>query len=335
MRNNRSIYLVLITVLVLSLAMVGCGSKNQETVMKDLTNFKQELKSYESKATMTVTAHNSQQKYYIETWYMAPNYYRIALGNDAKDITQVIVKNDDGIFVVSPQLKKSFRFKGDWAENQGHVYLYHAAVDRILKSKELKYDAAEGKLNFTMKMEPENPLVAQQRIVLNETNLHPLQVALLDKDAKSVVSVDFNSFKTGVDYKKDSFTPEAAMALAPTDAQPVMAGAKDFGIIEPRYLPEGVTKLAPQETQSSVMLRFSGNDPFTIIEQRPAAVSSALKSGEIVDLWGTTAVLAQVEGGETRSMHWFHNNVEFSLTGKLPVDEMIKVAQSMIGTVGK
>jgi outer membrane lipoprotein-sorting protein len=334
-RLKKSVYLVLITVLVLSLALVGCGKKDQETVMKDLSNFKEDLKSYESKATMTVSANNSQQKYYIETWYLAPNYYRIALGNDPKDITQVIVKNDDGIFVVSPSLKKSFRFKGDWAENQGHVYLYHAAVDRILKSQNLDYDAAEGKLSFTLKMEPENPLVSTQRITLNESNLYPQQIALLDKNEKSLVSVDFDSFTPGVEYKKENFTPEAAMALAPTDAQPVMAGAKDFGIIEPRYLPEGVTMLKPQETQSSVLLRFQGSEPFTIIEHRPAAKDTALRQGEIVDLWGVPAVVSEVDGGETRSLHWFHNNVEFSLTGKLPVDEMVRVAQSMIGTVGK
>ncbi|MFD2172087.1 DUF4367 domain-containing protein [Tumebacillus lipolyticus] len=335
MRIKNSVYLVLVTVLVLSLALVGCGKKDQETVMKDLTSFKESLKSYESKATMTVSAHNSQQKYYIETWYMAPNYYRIALGNDPKDITQVIVKNDDGIFVVSPQLKKSFRFKGDWAENQGHIYLYHAAIDRILKSKSLTYDAAEGKMSFRMKMEPENPLVATQQVILNEKNLYPMQVALFDKNDKSVLSVDFDSFTTGVNLKKENFTADAAMALAPADAKPVMAGAKDFGIIEPRYLPEGVKMLETQETQNSVMLRFAGNDPFTIIEQRPAAQDSVLRDGEIVDLWGTTAVLSEVEGGQTRSMHWFHNNVEFSLTGKLPVAEMVRVAQSMIGTVGK
>ncbi|MBL0389302.1 DUF4367 domain-containing protein [Tumebacillus sp. ITR2] len=327
-------YLVFLSILILSLTLVGCGSQNQETVLKDLTDLKSNLKSYESKATMTVTANNSQQKYYIETWYQAPHYYRIALGNDPSSITQVIVRNDDGIFVVSPQLKKSFRFKGDWAENQGHVYLYHAALDRILAAQDKKFATGDGTVSFSMKMEPENPLVSTQRVTLKDNGYEPQQIALLDKDDKSIVSVDFNSFKTGVEFKKDAFTPESAMAMAPTATKPVLAGAKDFGVIEPRYVPDGAKLLEPQETQSSVLLRYSGKDPFTIIEQRPAAKDSNLRTGEIVDLWGTPAVMTGNEG-EARTMQWFHDGVEFSLTGKMETDEMVRVAQSMLKTDGK
>ena len=295
---------------------------------------KQNLKSYESKATMTVSANNQVQKYSIETWYQSPHYYRIALGNENKEITQVIVRNDDGVFVVSPQLKKSFRFRGDWAENQGYVYLYHAAIDRVLNAKDRNFEAKDGNLSFTMKMEPENPLVTEQKVVLKDSNLGPVQIALLDKESKAVVSVDYESFKTGVEFKKDAFTPEAAMAMAPTDAKPVMAGAKDFGIIEPRYLPSGSKMVDQQETKSTVMLRFDGEKPFTITEQRPAAKDTSLYAGQMVDLWGTTAVVNSTESGN-RSMYWFHNGVEFSLTGNMAVQEMVKVAQSMIGHGGK
>jgi len=332
---KKKLSMVLIMVLVLSLALVGCGKRDQEAVMSDLTNFKQELTSYESKATMTVSANNTTQKYTIETWYQAPSYYRIALGNDKNEVTQVIVRNDEGIFVVSPQLKKSFRFKGDWAENQGHVYLYHAAMDRILKSADREFEAKDGSVSFTMKMEPENPLVAKQRITLADSNLYPQQIALLDKDSNAVVSVDYTSFNPGKEFKKEQFTPEAAMATATPDAKPVMAGSKDFGVIEPRYVPEGVKMQAPQETRTAVMLKFEGDKPFTIMEERPEAKSTTLRTGQIVDLWGTTAVVSGTEGSEVQSMHWFHNGVQFSLTGHLGVDEMVKVAQSMIGFGGK
>lgn len=331
---RQKLYLVFVCCLVLSLTLVGCGSRDQETVLKDLGEMKQDLKAYESKAMMTVSANNQVQKYSIETWYQSPHYYRIALGNENKEVTQVIIRNDDGVFVVSPQLKKSFRFRGDWAENQGYVYLYHAVIDRVLNAKERGFEAKDGQLSFTMKMEPENPLVTEQKVTLKDSNLHPVQVALLDKDKKAVVSVDYESFKSGVEFKKEQFSPEAAMAMAPTDAKPVMAGAKDFGIIEPRYLPNGAKMVDQQETKSTVMLRFDGQNPFTITEHRPAAKDTSLYAGEIVDLWGVPAVVAGAEAGN-RSMYWFHNGVEFSLTGNMAVDEMIRVAQSMTNHAGK
>jgi outer membrane lipoprotein-sorting protein len=331
---RKKLALILIAVLVLTLALAGCGTRDQETVMKDLGDLKQDLKSYEAKATMTVSANNTVQKYSIETWYLAPDYYRIALGNENKEVTQVIVRNQDGIFVVSPQLKKSFRFKGDWAEHQGYVYLYHSMLDRVMNSKDKDFDSKDGNLIFTMKMEPENPLVSKQRITLKD-NLQPQQVALLDKDNKAVVSVDYESYKSGVSYKKEQFTPEAAMAMASQDAKPVMAGAKDFGVIEPRYVPTGAKMLDPQETKSSILLRYDGTSPFTITEQRPSARDTALRDGEMVDLWGTMAVVSGADGMDHHSMYWFHNNVEFSLTGKMAVDEMARIARSMITPSGK
>ena len=336
--RNRKLHLILITVLVLALALVGCsGARDQATVLKDLTNLRQDMKSYEAKATMTVNANNTTQKYYIETWYLSPNFYRIALGNEQKEITQVIVRNEDGIFVVSPLLKKSFRFKGDWAESQGHVYLYHAALDRIVNAPEKEFATRDGHVSFTMKMEPENPLISKQRITLKDSSYEPTQVALLDKEDHAVVSVDYDSFKSGVGFKKEQFTPEAAMAMAQTDGvKAVMAGAKDFGLIEPRYVPAGSKQLDPQETSSMVMLRYGGDTPFTITEQRPAAKDTALHKGQIVDLWGTTAVVSGADGtNDMRTMQWFHNGVEFSMTGKMALAEMVKVAQSMIESVGK
>lgn len=327
---KKPLYSVLIIVLVLSLSLVGCGKRDQATVMKDLTSVSHDLKSYESKATMTVSVNNSVQKYYIETWYQAPNLYRIALGTDPKDITQVIVNNADGIFVVSPQLKKSFRFKGDWAENQGHVYMYHAALNRILHSQDMKFDTTDKNLVFTMKMEPENPLVQAQRVTLKD-NLDPQQIALLDKNGKSLVSVDYDSFKTGVSFKKDAFTPEAAMTMATTEAKPVMAGALDFGIIEPHYVPQGNKLLDPQSTNDAIVLHYDGAKPFTITEQRPSANTTSLNKGTIVDLWGSTAVLTGAAKDSFHSLHWLSNGVEFSMTSKMAVDEMVKVAQSMLG----
>lgn len=331
---KKSLFLVLVTVLVLSLTLVGCGTKDQATVMKDLTNVRHDLKSYKSTATMTVNVNNSTQKYYIETWFQAPDLYRIALGTDPKEITQVIVHNNDGIFVVSPQLKKSFRFKGDWAENQGHVYMYHAALDRILKTQDTnKFDSGDKNFTFTMKMDPENPLVSAQRVTLKD-NFDPQQIALLDKNGKSLVSVDYNSFNTGVSFKKDDFTPEAAMTMAPADAKPVMAGALDFGIIEPNYVPSGNKLLDPQTVDGSVMLHYDGKNPFTIIEQRPAAKDTSLYLGTVEDLWGSTAVLTGDASSSLHTLHWFNKGVEFQMTGKLAVDEMVKVAQSMMD-IGK
>src|SRR5690625_5969794 len=50
--------------------------------------------------------------------------YRVALTNpeDEKG-SQVILKNEDGVFVLTPALDKSFKFQTDWPENSSQPYL--------------------------------------------------------------------------------------------------------------------------------------------------------------------------------------------------------------------
>ncbi|MFC4766843.1 DUF4367 domain-containing protein [Effusibacillus consociatus] len=336
---RKSFVLLMVVILVASMGLAGCGKRTMENVMKDLQGIQGSLKSYQSKAMMLVqTPGGSSTKYYIETWYQRPDLYRIALGDDKKQINQVIVRNEEGIFVVNPSLKKSFRFRGDWAENQGgHVYLYHALVDRILKAENKEFSIKEGLVQIEMPMVPENPLVTKQQIFLKEKNLHPHQMVLLSKDDQPIVTVDYEFFDTGMSFKKDAFTPEAAMTLGPEKgALPAAAGKTDFGVIEPAYLPKDMVLKEISERDGAIYLVYNDaqGKTVTLVERRPAPGTTPLPSNTTVrDLYGTPAVVTGA--GEVKTMYWTNRGVEFSMTGSLPIQEMMKIAQSTMGTVGK
>lgn len=334
---RKSFVFLMVTVLVLNLGLVACGQRTMENVVKDLEGIRKDLKSYKSKAIMSVQTPSSSSKYYIETWFQAPNFYRISLGNEQREINQVIVRNDEGIYVVNPQLKKSFRFRGDWTENQGgHVYLYHAMIDRILNATDRQFSAKEGLVVVEMPMMPENPLIARQRIVLDDRKLRPRQMVLLGKEDQPIVTVDYELFETGVDFKKDDFTPEAAMALG-TDkgAVSVAAGKTDFGVIEPSYLPKGMTLKEIKEQDGAMYLFYqdAAGKTVTLAERRPMPGTAALPEAAVQDLYGTPAVVTGA--GDIKTMYWTYRGIEFSMTAALPVPEMTKIAQSTMGVVGK
>lgn len=332
---RKQLALFMAAILVMSLGLAGCGKRSQEGVLKDLQKVQSDLKTYHSKAMMVVQSPQSTQKHYIETSYQAPNLYRIALGNEKREITQVIIKNEDGIFVVNPQLKKSFRFQGDWAENQGgHVYLYHAMINRILQAAEKTYDMKNGLVTFEMAMQPENPIVTKQKIVLDDRKLYPKQVVLLSKEEKPVVTVDYESFETGLNFNKDTFTAEGAMALA-GNSVPAMAGKTDFGVIEPAYLPKGMTKTDITEKDGAMYLMYQDaqGKAVTIVERRPQPGTFALPKSQMHDLYGSPAIVTGT--GEAKTMYWTSNGIEFSMTAAIPVSEMQKIAQSTMGMSGK
>lgn len=87
-----------IAAIILSFALVlsACGTKDAESVVKDLDKFLNSMEGYTGTGTMTL--HNGQQPqvYQVEVAYQKPESYRIQLTNVEKDITQIVLRNDEG-----------------------------------------------------------------------------------------------------------------------------------------------------------------------------------------------------------------------------------------------
>ena len=103
--------------------LAGCGSKNADSIVKDLDKVVGKMESYEGSGTMILHTGQQQLEYQVEVWYQKPKLYRISLTNAKRDITQIVLRNNDGVFVLNPQLNKSYRFQSEWPDNQGQVYL--------------------------------------------------------------------------------------------------------------------------------------------------------------------------------------------------------------------
>ncbi|WP_409344215.1 DUF4367 domain-containing protein [Paenibacillus sp. MBLB4367] len=216
-----------IAAIVISLAVVlaGCGSKNAGSVVKQLDHVISKLDSYQSTGTMTLNTGQEPQVYQVEVWFQDPHYYRISLTNDKKDITQIVLRNDDGVFVLTPHLNKSFRFQSDWPENQGQVYLYQSLVQSIMMDSDRQFTAEDSNYVFDVLANYQNSSLSRQKIWLDKKNYAPKHVEVFDANANVMVVVDFNQFQFGKTFDKDSFDMQRNMTSwnvksLPTTAQP-------------------------------------------------------------------------------------------------------------------
>ncbi|MCS7464064.1 DUF4367 domain-containing protein [Paenibacillus doosanensis] len=426
---------VIALVLSFSLVLAGCGKKDSGSVVKDLDSMVNKLQSYQGSGRMVLHTGQEPQEYQVEVWYQNPHYYRISLTNAKKDITQIVLRNDDGVFVLTPHLNKSFRFQSDWPENQGQVYLYQSLVQSILMDNDRHFTSDDKAYIFDVLANYQNGSLARQKIWLDKKSYAPQHVEVSDSNANVMVIVDFNQFEFGKKFDKDSFDMQrnmtswnvtnmpTAAATAPvgnadngaaadagkgatgskeaaagsakapatattgsaagsangaqagsgaangsgttgakagtasgtagasgttgTGATGTTAGAagdagkqkaeQQFGVIEPGYLPSGVKKQDMSEIklgeEKAVMLRYSGQFNFTLVESRPDSQTMSALPGDIVDLGYTLAV---VTGDEKKTLTWTYDGVEFRLsTADLTQTEMIKVAQSIQDQSGK
>lgn len=201
----RRITWVLTIVIAFSMLLAACGTKNSADVVKDLDQVVTKMESYEGTGTMTLHTGDKPQEYRVEVWYQNPSYYRIALTNAQKDVTQIVLRNDQGVYVLTPSLNKSFRFQSDWPENQGQVYLYQTLVRSILNDTSRQFVDDKDSYVFDVAANYNTQTLVRQKIWLNKKDYAPKQVQVSDSNANVVVEVKFDKFKFDAGFDKKSF----------------------------------------------------------------------------------------------------------------------------------
>ena len=142
----------LMVVLVLS----ACGEKSQDDVVKTLNGKLENLEGYKAKAKMTLQMGADPHTYDVEIWHKKPDFYRVDLKNAQKDQNQMILRNEEGVFVLTPALNKSFKFQSDWPQNSSQAYLYESLVKDIDEDKEAKFTATTDHYVFETKTRYQN-----------------------------------------------------------------------------------------------------------------------------------------------------------------------------------
>ncbi len=330
----------LIPVLVVLIVVSGCGKKSMEDVVGDLEEQLESLQSYKTEGELTLQTGDNPQSYDMEIWYQEPNFYRIALTSKEREITQIILRNEDGVFVLTPHLNKSFRFQSGWPEKHGQVYLYESLINSILEDEERTFETAEDQYVFEVKADYQNRSLTSQKIWLTK-DLAPTRVEVMDTNYNKIVEVLFEKFEMNVGFDEDAFDKDRNMSAAML-AVPTMAGGQtasdksDFGVIEPSYVPDGAKLSSVEEVKGedgkTIVLKYKGAYHYTLMEERPQAASVSFAYGEPVDLGFTYGVIT---GDQQKTLIWTHEGVEYKLSGDMPDEEMVKVAQSVYGQTGK
>ncbi|MEB1805773.1 MAG: outer membrane lipoprotein carrier protein LolA [Bacillaceae bacterium] len=325
---------------ILTLVLAGCGEKTQEDIIEGLDQKLSEMTGYKTDATMVLETGKEPQQYDVEVWHQVENHYRVALKNDEKNQSQIILRNDDGVFVLTPALNKSFRFQSDWPKNNSQVYLYESLIADILNDPDRTFQATEDHYVFQTKTNYQNKNLNSQEIMLNKKDLTPASVKIMNTDLQPLVQVTFSSFSMNPSFNEDDFDMERNMTAAQMGQEvPTLAEeASPLTVLYPMYEPQG-TALTNSETVRTedgekVVLTYSGENNFTLIQEKsrvvPASTPMNVSSGDPVDLGFTVGVMSN------GSLMWTYQGVDFYLASNdLEAEEMMSIARSVYGTLEK
>lgn len=85
----------------------GCEIKNENNVLKDFEKKLENVDTYYVEGVMEIINHEDTYTYDVKVSYQKDDYYKIELVNNLNQHKQVILRNDDGVYV---DTHKSFNF---------------------------------------------------------------------------------------------------------------------------------------------------------------------------------------------------------------------------------
>lgn len=334
--------MVICMAMILVLTMTACGKKSKDDVVKDLNSKIEEISGYKAKADLTIKTGDKEQTYNIEILYKKPSYYKVSLANVEKGQSQIILRNDEGVFVLTPALNKSFKFQSDWPLDSSQVYLYESLVKDILLDKNATFTANDDTYEFETKTNYQNSTtLPTQKIVFNKKDLTPKLVQVLDADKNVTVEVKFSKLDVNAKIDDKAFDVSKNMKAAQESEVPTLAqdDNSSFSVLYPSddSLPDGVELKSEEKVKSDdskrFVLSYGGEKSFTLIQEAAtvAETSTPIQAeGEPVDLGRTIGAMT------AQSISWSVDGVDYLLASEdLSQEEMITIASSVGETAEK
>jgi len=191
----------------------GCGKMEATDVVKEFSNTVNNSKSYVLKGTMEIYSDEDTFTYSVEANYLKDNFYKVLLVNQTNNHEQVILRNNDGVYVITPSLNKSFKFQSEWPDNSSQSYLLRALVNDITKDSEVSMEEVDSKYVLKSKVNyPNNSDLVYQKVTLDKNmNLNKVEVFNSSDAIKIKVNVGSLDLKAGLsenDFKLEDYVKE-------------------------------------------------------------------------------------------------------------------------------
>ena len=322
---------ILFGIIMVLLLVSGCGKNSETSVINDLEKKVNKASAYKVTGVLEIVNNDEVYTYDVEVSYKKDNNYKVSLTNQANNHTQIILKNTDGVYVLTPALNKSFKFQSDWPYSNSQVYLLKSLVNDIKDTKDRSFkETKNGYLLSTNVNYPNNSKLVKQTIELDK-NGDFKRVKVYDSSNIICMTMTFDSIDYSPTFKKDYFKLDTVMSTYSVSEDEVMETTAIDDTIYPLAIPTG-TKLVSEEkikkdVGDRIIMTFDGDKPFLLVEET-AVVEDEFT---IIPTYGEPFQLMDTLGVMTNnSLTWTSNGIEYYIVSDvLNQNELVEVAQSI------
>lgn len=286
------------------------------------------LNSYLLEGVMEVAEGEDTKSYDVSVKYLKQDdqdYFRVAMKDSGMNQKQEIIRNAEGVFVVTPTLNQIFKFQGNWPSNSLKPYLLQSMREIAADESAQIEQTEEGYQISAVVTYPNNRNFTQQEMVFSD-DLKIKSVQIFDDDhvlqMKMLFSkVDYEPGLTAEDFQVPQQLEKETAAEPITDEDLPLMPMETFGAVLSN------SSVVENDGKVQYVLEYTGEKNFTIVEEvaeSEETTQTIIMSGSLVD--GLNMV-GRYDGNHMTSVI---NSVRYTIySDDLSEEEMSAVLQSM------
>lgn len=322
--------ILLCTIIVSCFMLTGCFKKGEKEIVKDFAKKVENNKGYHLTGDLEIVNNEETYRYTVDVSSSNNEKIRVSLKNKTNNHEQIILRNDEGVYVLTPSLNKSFKFQSEWPYNNSQSYLLETILQDIKNDKKRTFKETKNGYEFTTSATYSSNKELVKQTIKMDKKLNVQEVVVQNKDGISKIKMKFDKVDMKASFEKKYFDLNENMQMSFTQEE-VKTVSKIDDIMYPMYIPEN-TKLTSQDTVSTdngqrIILTFSGEKPFLMVEET-ALLNSAQTT---VPVYGDPLFVGDSIGAMTdSSITWMSDGVEYYVVSdKLNREELLSVVNSV------
>lgn len=304
---------------------------NKDNAPKKIMEVRENLTSYHMEGNMEMNSHGDKRDFLVVVDYKKDgenDLFRISLFDKNINQEQIMLRNKEGVYVLTPSLNQVYSFKGDYPLNSQKPYLYHSMLQALDGDYNIEKVSDGYLLSFTPKYE-NSPTWVKEDVKLS-SDFKPVWVNIYDNNNSIVCAINFTKVEFGVDLKDDDFNVEINMNKAKETALEISRSLEEL----PLMVVENITNSELQEKVTATVdgktvfiLSYRGNQNFTIIQ-------SLLDDSKEINYQTVSGTLVNFEQGigiyNESYLTYIYNGIKYEIySDSLTVDEMIEIVSTI------
>ena len=305
----------------------GCGTSKEDDVVKSLTKKISSAESYSITGTFELINNEENYTYDINVNYKSAEKFKVSLVNKVNNHEQIILRNESGVYVLTPSLNKSFKFQSDWPYNNSQTYILQTLVKDIENDSEKDVKKLDDGYVITTSVNYSNKQDLVKQNIFLDKDINITKIEVLNSENQAKIVMNFNKIEFNSTINDDIFNIDNNVFSNEDNEKTVNT---IDGIVFPMYVPTD-TYLTSQDVISvdggeRAILTFSGEKPFTIIQETISNtdILNMNVDGEPQMIMDTIGVLSD------SYVSWISGGMEYYVISEdLTQDELLTVANSI------